>query len=615
MKIENIEFKNFRSIKNLKIDLLSDLNIFVGINGSGKSTVLDAIAICLSWLVNRIQRENVSGRHILESSIKNETQQSTLTLKVNENHNIFKWKLIKSVKGFPSEEKSQLRELSELASIFQEKYQHSKNLPMIVYYSINRVTEGILPAMKGKTNIYDLDIYNNALGSKANFQSFFEWFKLQDDILNEQSSSRTKWMIQHKNWIKKRVLKIFSIFPNNEQNEEFNDFKQKLEFEDYIFEEPTFLFREFMYVVEHIDLEYFDEKSIPETFRDLDYLLYQLGKLLDTSRISKMTSSNFDMIFFEKVTNHIFKLIRNNYISSSYTNAVFLNFIWDLFLFSTLLIVWWFSAQGKRNIEKIFREYSPFNNKSDIFNNSSVFIELIRKNTQNENLRFKEAPYRQVRNLMFVTKTIEKFIPEYSNIRIKRVPRPHMLLEKKGKTISLDQLSDGEKNMIAMIGDISRRLSMANPTMKNPLNGNGIILIDEIDLHLHPSWQRKVIPSLNNTFPNCQFIITTHSPQILSHSKAKNIFILKQEKNNLSVIKVTESYGKNSDRLLEDILGVEARPIEIKNGLKELFKIINDGDLSNARLKIAELDNLIEGFEPELLKANALIKRREILGK
>lgn len=68
-----------------------------------------------------------------------------------------------------------------------------------------------------------------------------------------------------------------------------------------------------------------------------------------------------------------------------------------------------------------------------------------------------------------------------------------------------------KKNVMAMVGDIARRLSIANASAENILEGEGIVLIDEIDLHLHPSWQAVILPVLLNTFPNLQFIVTTHS--------------------------------------------------------------------------------------------------------
>jgi predicted ATP-binding protein involved in virulence len=83
---------------------------------------------------------------------------------------------------------------------------------------------------------------------------------------------------------------------------------------------------------------------------------------------------------------------------------------------------------------------------------------------------------------------------------------------------NFNQLSQGEKSLI-LVGDIARRLAMMNPKLDNPLLGKGIILIDEIDMHLHPQWQRSIIQRLQTTFPNCQFILTTHSPLVISDTQ------------------------------------------------------------------------------------------------
>ena len=64
------------------------------------------------------------------------------------------------------------------------------------------------------------------------------------------------------------------------------------------------------------------------------------------------------------------------------------------------------------------------------------------------------------------------------------------------------QLSDGEKCTLALFGDIARRLAIANPSLDDPLQGDGVVLIDELELHMHTSWQRKVISMLKKTFPN-----------------------------------------------------------------------------------------------------------------
>lgn len=86
--------------------------------------------------------------------------------------------------------------------------------------------------------------------------------------------------------------------------------------------------------------------------------------------------------------------------------------------------------------------------------------------------------------------------------------------------VRIEQMSDGYRIMIAMIADIAARMAEANPSpecsgLDNPLDTPGIVFIDEIDLHLHPVWQRKVLLQLKTIFPNVQFIVTTHSPNVV----------------------------------------------------------------------------------------------------
>lgn len=111
-------------------------------------------------------------------------------------------------------------------------------------------------------------------------------------------------------------------------------------------------------------------------------------------------------------------------------------------------------------------------------------------------LDFKKK-YEQIQNkdpqLEAVRKAIYAFIPKFSNLRVRRKPRLHMSVDKNDKTLNVIQLSQGEKSLMALVGDIARRLAMMNPNLDNPLQGKGIILIDEIDMHLHPQWQRQII--------------------------------------------------------------------------------------------------------------------------
>lgn len=126
------------------------------------------------------------------------------------------------------------------------------------------------------------------------------------------------------------------------------------------------------------------------------------------------------------------------------------------------------------------------------------------------------------------------------NIYIERTPDLSMKVVKDGTHFSIEQLSYGEKSLLAMIGDIARRLTLLNPTLDNPLEGKGIILIDEPDVHLHPQWQRRLITLLDKTFPNCQFVLTTHSPLLISDHK--DILVYTIEKGHVE--EVSSLYGR-----------------------------------------------------------------------
>ena len=105
----------------------------------------------------------------------------------------------------------------------------------------------------------------------------------------------------------------------------------------------------------------------------------------------------------------------------------------------------------------------------------------------------------------------------YKNPRIELSPMRFVMdeqTEEDSREVRIEQMSDGYRIMVAMVADIASRLAEANPSDENPLDGKGIVLIDEADLHLHPAWQRKILHDLSVVFRNIQFIVTTHSPLI-----------------------------------------------------------------------------------------------------
>jgi predicted ATP-binding protein involved in virulence len=231
-----------------------------------------------------------------------------------------------------------------------------------------------------------------------------------------------------------------------------------------------------------------------------------------------------------------------------------------------------------------------------------------------ENEERRDAPGYRDHRLEAVRKALPKFMPEFTNLRIRRSPL-RMTVFKQDKELIINQLSDGEKCLLAMVSDLARRLAIANPGLADPLLGEGIILIDEIELHFHPQWQRGILPTLSSTFPNCQFIVSTHSPQIVSDVQPDAIYLLRQTPTGLTVSHAASSYGRDSNQILEDLMGVPDRPQHIKSQLQQLFRLIDDGNLDAAQELKEQLEMQIGLDEPEFAKADVMIRRKEILGR
>ena len=189
----------------------------------------------------------------------------------------------------------------------------------------------------------------------------------------------------------------------------------------------------------------------------------------------------------------------------------------------------------------------------------------------------------------------------------------YSLTIKKGTVeFELSQLSEGERTMLMIVCDIARRLTIANPHLKNPLEGEGIVLIDEIDLHLHPQWQREVIPALLATFPNLQFIVTTHSPQVLSKVHKESIFILEDGK---LVKNVPNTYGRNASAILFEIFGVTDRPVEVQDKINRCSQLLEEENYKEAKILLKELtdllgenDEAVVGARTQLLFDNQMVE-------
>lgn len=199
----------------------------------------------------------------------------------------------------------------------------------------------------------------------------------------------------------------------------------------------------------------------------------------------------------------------------------------------------------------------------------------------------------------------------FSNLRTDWINDPDgELLIDKGDSenpLKINQFSSGEKHILSLTADLARRLTIANPYAEYPLHGNGIVLIDEIDLHLHPRWQRSILPKLMEIFPNIQWVVTTHSALVLQTIEQDKASVLIIE-NGQIVDREVNHFGRDIDDMLLDIYGLgEKRPM-IQPDLDQLFELIDNEQYEAAKAKIKELaaKGLTQN-DSELVHANTLI--------
>lgn len=259
-------------------------------------------------------------------------------------------------------------------------------------------------------------------------------------------------------------------------------------------------------------------------------------------------------------------------------------------------------------MQHVFNQFSTYENSLDANTRFRDFFEWYRDREDYENAKKSE-----LRDLDFVDGILEcvrraiyGFLPGYENLHIQRAPLL-MTIQKNGLKLPINVLSDGEKCLLSLAGDLARRLAIANPSMENPLEGSGIVLIDEIDLHLHPSWQRKVVHLLKKTFPNCQFIITTHSPQVLGEIKPECIRVLK----NSDVYAVKQSFGLSSESVLNNIMAENNENLsinaEINQRINDVSALIDNENFTDAKKQIDQLEEELNGHTPETIRLSSLI--------
>lgn len=211
------------------------------------------------------------------------------------------------------------------------------------------------------------------------------------------------------------------------------------------------------------------------------------------------------------------------------------------------------------------------------------------------------------KSLECVRSSIKRFV-NFENLRIRRQGTPTMIVEKDGEELDVNQLSQGEKSLLALVGDIARRLALLNPSLDNPLEGEGIVMIDEVDLHLHPKWQHDLIDKLVKTFPNVQFILTTHSPHVISDRNDILLYSLEDGE----LIEMPNVYGEDVNTVLTKIFDVDIRDSKVEKQFTIIRRAISNHYYDEADKKIDELAKQLPLDNLELLKCRLMLAQAKL---
>ena len=164
---------------------------------------------------------------------------------------------------------------------------------------------------------------------------------------------------------------------------------------------------------------------------------------------------------------------------------------------------------------------------------------------------------------------------------------------------AMNEMSDGFKNTLSMIGDIAYRMAVLNPQLGESVleKTPGIILIDEIDLHLHPEWQQTILKDLQTVFPMVQFIVTSHAPAVINSVKKESIRILDNGK---VYQPMEQTYGRDANSILREVMQVGERPEEIQTMLSDFYQLVDEEKIEEAEALLNDIESIVGDSDPEI---------------
>lgn len=182
------------------------------------------------------------------------------------------------------------------------------------------------------------------------------------------------------------------------------------------------------------------------------------------------------------------------------------------------------------------------------------------------------------------------------------------------RKFAMDEMSDGYKNTLSMIGDIAYRMAVLNPMLEDAVleKTPGIVLIDEIDLHLHPQWQQTILKDLHAIFPKVQFIVSSHAPAVINSISREQIRILD---NGEIYLPSAQTYGRDANSILREVMKVSERPADIKERMELFNRYMDENNYKDADKTLKEIEEIVGTTDPDIAAARTSLELEILLGE
>jgi predicted ATP-binding protein involved in virulence len=243
--------------------------------------------------------------------------------------------------------------------------------------------------------------------------------------------------------------------------------------------------------------------------------------------------------------------------------------------------------ENQDNTESLFNDNVTLTNTEEWLLQTYFAEKLDKPNAKETLARIKEV-------------LISGILPDVQDFRFDTTPDFKGFVEIKTDYgwVKLRELGYGYQVTLAWIVDLAKKLFERYPQSKNPLHEPAIVLIDEIDLHLHPEWQRKIIKFLSEQFPKTQFIATTHSPLIVQSAENINLVLLEKEDDHVVINQrndIKTFKGWTIEEILEELMGLGERTAsdDYLKFMRQFDEALDEDDYEKAKNAYDSLDKIL----------------------